>query len=245
MNHNNRSIMTMTMNATCTKANHEDRTSYECEIFISTITSSSSSSILAMNGSLPNKQLATLPFLQDTYHHDHNEPRELTLHTAKVIVSSVDIIEQALKESGRSYDPNLPMQWAMARHTASLEIEAREQAEKRRYMYDNFQKGIDRDISQQQHQETTACMQEEPGWMTQLKEARSCCLGSISTASSRGILLVALTKLVPFLYFVWSEGASFTEVAGTIIVTVSLDNDDVCRYVSRCHLANGMCCANI
>jgi hypothetical protein len=189
--------MTMMMNATT--INHEGRTSYKRGSSIS----SSSSSITTVNRSL----------LQDAYHHN-DEPHQLTLQTAKAVVSSADAIEQALKESGRSYNPNLPMQWAMTNHAVSREISAREQAEKRGYMYDSFQKGLDRDISQHQHQETIACIKEEPKWMQQLLDARNRCLGSISTAIVRGIVLVALTKLTPSLYLVWNEGASFTAFAG-------------------------------
>jgi hypothetical protein len=209
--------MTMMMNAT--PLNHEDRTSYERERSISSISTSSLSSIVTVNGSLPSEQLATLPFLQDTYHHN-DEPHQLTLRTAKAIVLSADAIEQALKESGRSYNPNLPMQWAMTSHTLSREISAREQAEKRGYMFDSYQKGLDRNISQHQHQETIACIKEEPKWMQQLLDARNRCLGSISTAIVPGIVLVALTKLAPSLYLVWNEGASFTVAAGEIIGTL-------------------------
>jgi hypothetical protein len=116
----------MMMNATT--LNHEGHTSYEC-----------GSSISPLSGSLANKQVATLAFLQDTY--DRNEPHQLTLQTAKAIVTSADALEQALKKSGRSCDPNLAMQWVMTNHTVSLEIAAREQAEKRGYIYDNCQKG--------------------------------------------------------------------------------------------------------
>jgi hypothetical protein len=177
------------------------------------------STIAIENGSLPNEQLATLPFFQ------HNEPEhhQLTLQTAKAIVSSAATFEQALKESGRAYDPNLLLQFAMASHTASREIAAREHAEKRGYMYDSYQKGIDREISQEQHQETIACMKEEPGWLFQVNGARDRCRGTISTAIIRGIVLVALTKLVPFLYVVWNQGASLTVVAGEIIGKVSLE----------------------
>jgi hypothetical protein len=209
--------MTMAMNATT--LNRERRTFYKRKRrrSVSNI-SSSLSSIATVNGSLPNEQLATLPlpFLQDSYHHN-DEPHQLTLHTAKAIVSSADVIEQALKESGRSFDPNLPMQWAMTSHTLSREISAREQAEKRGYMYDSYQKDLDQNISQQQHQETIACKKEEPKWMQQLLDARNRCLGSISTAIVRGIMLVALTKLAPSLYLVWKEGASLTEVSGEIV----------------------------
>jgi hypothetical protein len=201
----------MMMNAT--PLNHEDRPSYERRSSISS--TSSSSSIATVNGSLLNEQLATLPFIQDTH-------QALTLQTAKAIVSSADAIEQALKESGRSYDPNLPMQFAMTNHTLSREISAREQAEKRGYMYDSFQKDVDREISQQQHQENIACKKEAPKWSQQLMDARNRCVGSISTAIVRGIVLVALTKLAPFMYYhvLRNEGASFMAVAGDIIETI-------------------------
>jgi hypothetical protein len=207
----------MMMNTTSTSLNHGGCTSHDRGSSISTV---SSPSIAIGNGSLPNEQLATLPFLQ------HNEPEhhQLTLQTAKAIVSSADVMEQALKESGRSYDPNLPMQYAMASYTASRDIYAREQAEKRGYMYDSYQKGIDREISQDQHEETIACMQEEPGWVGEVRDARDRGRGAISTAIIRGIVLVALTKLAPILYlvFVLNEGKSLTVVAGEIIGTVSL-----------------------
>jgi hypothetical protein len=205
-------IMTMMMNATSTSP-------YEHGSSISTI--SSSITITIGNGSFPNEQLATLPFLQQ------NEPEhhQLTLQTAKAIVSSADTFERALKESGRSYDPNLPMQCAITNHTLSREIYAREQAEKRGYMYASFQNGIDREISKQQHQETMTCMKEEPGWSSELRDARDRCRGAISVAIIRGIVLVALTKLAPFLYlvFVLNEGSSLTVVAGEIFGTVSLE----------------------
>jgi hypothetical protein len=210
--------MTTMMKAMSTSLNHRSCcTSYERGSSISTV---SSPSIATGNGSLPNEQLSTVPFLQ------HNEPQshQLTLQTAKAIVSSADVFEQALKESGRSYDPNLPMQYAIASYTASRDIYAREQAEKRGYMYDSYQKGIDRAISQEQHDETIACMQEEPGWLGEVKDASDRGRGAISTAIIRGIVLVALTKLVPFLYLVLvlNEGKSLTVVAGEIIGTVSL-----------------------
>jgi uncharacterized membrane protein len=69
-------------------------------------------------------------------------------------------------------------------------------------MYDSYQKDLDRKISQQQHQETIACIKEEPKWMQQLVDARDRCLGSISTAIVRGIVLVVLIKLAPSLYLV-------------------------------------------
>jgi hypothetical protein len=194
-----------------TTLNHDGCTSYESGSSISTISSSS-------NGSIPNEQVATLPFL-----HDEPQPQQITLQTAKAIVSSADNIEQALKESGRSYDRNLPMEMAMASHMASREISAREQAEKRGYMYDSYQKDVDRKNSKQQHEDTIACIKEEPAWMAQLLNARERGLGAISRAIIRGIALVALTKLAPFLYLVLTEGASFTLVAGEIIGTVSLE----------------------
>jgi hypothetical protein len=103
------------------------------------------------------------------------------------------------------------MQHALASYTASREIYAREQAEKRGYIkYDSYQKGIDREASQ------------EPGLLVEVRDARDHCLESISTAIIRGIVFVALTKLVPFLYVVWDQGAFFTVVAGEIMRTVSL-----------------------
>jgi hypothetical protein len=213
-----RNTMTMMINAT--PSGHGGRTSYERGSAIVALSSSS----------FTNDKLATLPFLQDTH-----EPRQLTLQTAKEIVSSADIIEQALKESGRSYDRNLPMVWAMGNHTTSREISARIQAEKRGYIYDGFQKGIDREISQQQHQESISTMKEEAGWMSQLVAARDRCFGSISTAIVRGIILVAFIKLLPFLYGVLKEGASFTAVAGEILGTVCLE------YVHCFHLVNYTC----
>jgi hypothetical protein len=53
-----------------------------------------------------------------------------TLQTTKAIVASAATFVQALKESGRIYDPNLAMHLAMASHAASRKIYAREQAEK-------------------------------------------------------------------------------------------------------------------
>jgi hypothetical protein len=200
----------MMMNATSTSP-------YE---YGSSISAISLSSITTGNGSIPNEQLATLPFFY------HNEPQshQLTLQTAKDIVASADAIEQALKESGRPLDRNLAMQWAMTNQTASREIYAREQAEKRGYMYDNFQNGIDREISLEQHKEIIACMKEESGWSGELRDARDRCRGAISTAIIRGIVLVALTKLIPFLHrvFVLKEGNSLMVVASEIIGIVSL-----------------------
>jgi hypothetical protein len=89
-------------------------------------------------------------------------------------------------------------------------------------MYDSYQKGIDREISQDQHEEIT-CMQKEPGWSGEVRDARDRCLGTTSTAIIRGIVLVALAKPVPFLHVVWNQGASFTVVAGEIMRTVSLE----------------------
>jgi hypothetical protein len=186
------------------------------------IVTSSLSSIATGNGSLPNEQLATLPFLQ------YNEPQSHQLthqQTAKDIVASADAIEQALKESGHSCDPKHAMQWAMTNHTLSREITALEQAELRGYLYDSHRKGIDREISQEQHQETIACMKEDPGWAGELRDARDHCCGAIFTAIIRGIVLVALTKLAPFLYlvFVRNEGKSLMVVASESIGMVSLE----------------------
>jgi hypothetical protein len=187
-----------------------------------TMMMNATSTLLATgNGSLPTEQLVMLPPFQ------HNEPQhhQLTLETAKVIVSSADIFEQALKESGRSYDPNLPLQFAMASHTASCDIYAREQAEKRGYFYDNFQRGIDREISEEQHQETITCMQEEPGWSRELDDARDRGRAAISTAIIHAIAFIVLVKLAPifFLVFVQNEGKSLTVIAAEIIGTVSLE----------------------
>jgi hypothetical protein len=199
----------MSLNITCERGNP--------------IVTSSSSSIATGNGTLPNKQLATLPFLQ------YNEPqsrRQLThQQTAKDVVASADAFEQALKESGRSCDPELAMHWAMTNQKLSLEIAAREQAELRGYLYDSHQRGIDREISQEQHQETIACMQEEPGWMGTVNAASDRCRTTIFTAILRGIVLVALTKLAPFLYlvFVTNKGNSLMVVAGEIIGMVRLE----------------------
>jgi hypothetical protein len=141
------------------------------------------------------------------------------------IVAAAAIFEQVLKESGRVYDPNLPMQFATANYTTSREIYAREQAELRGYLYDSHQKDIDREISQEQHQETIACMQEEPGWMGRVNVASDRCRTTISTAILRGVVLVALTKLAPFLYlvFVTNKGNSLMVVAGEIIGMVRLE----------------------
>jgi hypothetical protein len=175
----------------------------------------------ATSKSLANEQLAHLPCFQ------HNEPEhhQLTLQTAKAIVSSADVMEQALRESGRSYDPNLPLQFAMASYTASCEIYARDQAERRGYFYDNFQRGIDREISEEQHQETITCMQEEPGWSRELDDARDRGRAAISTAIIQAIALIVLVKLAPilFLVFVQNEGRSLTVIVGEIIGTVSLE----------------------
>jgi membrane protein implicated in regulation of membrane protease activity len=61
---------------------------------------------------------------------------QVTLQTTKAIVVSAATLEQALKESGRVYNPNLVKQFAVASHAASRKIYAREQAEKRGYMFD-------------------------------------------------------------------------------------------------------------
>jgi hypothetical protein len=198
----------MSLNITCERGNP--------------IVTSSSSSIATGNGTLPNKQLAMLPFLQ------YNEPqsRQLThQQTTKDVVASADAFEQALKDSGRSCDPELAMYWAITNHKLSLEIAAREQAELRGYLYDSHQRDVDREISQEQHQETIACMQEEPGWMGQVNAASDRCRTTISTAILRGIVLVALTKLTPFLYlvFVTNKGNSLMVVAGEIIGMVRLE----------------------
>ena len=201
------------MNATSTSP-------YEHGSSISTI-SLSSIAIATGNGSLPNEQLATLPFLQ----HSDPQSHQLTLQTAKAIVASADVFELALKESGRTCDPNLAMQFAMTNHTLSIEIAAREQAELRGYMYDSHQKGVDRTISKEQHKETITCMQQEPGWLDDLRNAQDRCRGAIATAIIRGIVLVALTKLAPFLYvvFVLNKGNSLMAVTGEIIGMVSLE----------------------
>jgi hypothetical protein len=179
----------------------------------------SSPSIATGNGSPPNEQLATLLFLQ------HNEPEhhQLTLESAKAIVSSADVMEQALKESGRSYDPNLPMQFAIASYTASRDIYARKQTETRGYFYDSIQRGIDREISEEQHQETITCMQEKPGWSHELNDARARGRAAISTALIHAIVFIVLLKLVPFVCVVWNQEASLTVVAGEIMRTVSLE----------------------
>jgi hypothetical protein len=180
------------------------------------MTMNATSTLIAIaNGSLPNEQLAALHF--EPQHH------QLTLQTAKAIVSSADIFEQALQESGRPYDPNLAVQVAIASHIAARGIYAKEQAEQRGYIYDSIQKGIDRKISQEQHEETIACIKEEPGWLGQVRDAHDRCLGTISTAIARGTVLVILLKLCPFLYVVWNQGASFTVVVGEIMRTVSLE----------------------
>jgi hypothetical protein len=218
--------MTMMMNnATSTSLN------IACERRNSIVTSSASS-IATGNGSLPNKQLAMLPFLQ--YNNGEPQSHQLTpQESTKAIVASAAMFEQALKESGRSCDPKLAMQWATANHTLSLEIAAREQAEFRGYLYDSHQRDIDREISREQHQETIACLQEEPAWLDEVRDARDRCRGTISTAILRGIALVALTKLVPFLYIVWNQGASFTVVAGEFLAMVSQSRRMVMR--SCCH----------
>jgi hypothetical protein len=186
------------------------------------IVTSFSSLITTENGSLPNKQLATLPFLQYNKPQSHQRTHQ---QTAKDVVASADAFEQALTESGRSCDPELAMHWAMTNQKLSLEIAAREQAELRGYLYDSHQKGIDREISQEQHQETIACMQEEPGWMGRVNVASDRCRTTISTAILRGVVLVALTKLAPFLYlvFVTNKGNSLMVVAGEIIGMVRLE----------------------
>ena len=86
-----------------------------------------------------------------------------------------EITDEVKKGMIRRVEGNLPMQYAMASCTASRDIDAREKA-KKGYMYDSYKKDIDREISEEQHEETIACMQEKPGWLGEVRDARDRCI---------------------------------------------------------------------
>jgi hypothetical protein len=128
--------------------------------------------------------------------------RQITVQAAREVVAAADILDQVLEESGRPRDPSVTLNWAAELHKTSRKLQARQQEEQRRYMYDNWQRETDRAISEQQHQESISAIKEESGcgWAEKLANIRDRCFESVFTAIVRGVVLVAVSRLVPHLF---------------------------------------------
>jgi hypothetical protein len=130
------------------------------------------------------------------------ESHQITvLHAAREVVTAANLLDQVLEESGRPRDPSAALNWAIDLHKTSRKLQAMQQEEQRRYTYDNWQRETDRAISERQHEQTISTMKAESAGAEKLVNVRDRCFESISTAIVRGIILVAVSRLAPFLFF--------------------------------------------
>jgi hypothetical protein len=129
------------------------------------------------------------------------EIRQITVQAAREVVTAANILDQVLEESGRPRDPSATLNWAIDLHKTSRKLQAVQQEEQRRYTYDNWQRETDRAISERQHEQTISTMKAESAWAEKLANARDGCFESVSTAIVRGIILVAVSRLAPLLFF--------------------------------------------
>jgi hypothetical protein len=129
------------------------------------------------------------------------QSRQITVQAAREVITAANILDQVLEESGRPRDPSAALNWAIGLHKTSRKLQAMQQEEKRRYTYDNWQRETDRAISEQQHQQTISTMKADSAWAEKLANVRDRCFESVATAIVRGIILVAVSRLAPYLFF--------------------------------------------
>lgn len=129
------------------------------------------------------------------------ESHQITVQAAREVVTAANLLDQVLEESGRPRDPSAALKWAIDLHKTSRKLQAMHQEEQRRYTYDNWQRETDRAISERQHAQTISTMKAESAWAEKLVNVRDRCFESVSTAIVRGIILVAVSRLAPYLFF--------------------------------------------
>jgi hypothetical protein len=129
------------------------------------------------------------------------QSHEITVQAAREVVTAANLLDQVLEESGRPRDPSAALNWAIDLHKTSRKLQAMQQEEQRRYTYDNWQRETDRAISERQHEKTISTMKAESAWAEKLVNVRDGCFESVSTAIVRGIILVAVSRLAPYLFF--------------------------------------------
>jgi hypothetical protein len=150
--------------------------------------------------SVSNNQIVTTPEHHSTLAvYSTEQSRKITVHRAREVAVAANIIDQVIRESGRSVDPSVSLMCAIEMHKTDRKLEARLQEERRRYMYDHGQRETDRGLSERQHQESLSAMKEDNGWSKKLVETRDMCFGSLITAMVRGVVLVAVSRALPFL----------------------------------------------
>jgi hypothetical protein len=147
-------------------------------------------------------QIVTMPELKSAVTFCSSEQsHQITVQAAREVVTAANLLDQVLEESGRPRDPSAALNWAIDLHKTSRKLQAMQQEEQRRYTYDNWQRETDRAISERQHDQTISTMKAESAWAEKLVNVRDRCFESVSTAIVRGIILVAVSRLAPYLFF--------------------------------------------
>jgi hypothetical protein len=168
----------------------------------SAVTSYSSTPEVPISSPPSATQIVTMPEVKSTVTFCGSEQsHEITVQAAREVVTAANLLDQVLEESGRPRDPSAALNWAIGLHKTSRKLQAMQQEEQRRYTYDNWQRETDRAISERQHEKTISTMKSESAWAEKLVNVRDRCFQSVSTAIVRGIILVAVSRLAPYLLF--------------------------------------------
>jgi len=107
-------------------------------------------------------------------------------------------MDEALQKSGLPRDPKLALQWAMHQHGSQQIVRSKQQAERRRYMWDGQQRNIDRVIDERRHSESMSVAREDRDWLSKLEGKRDKALIAISRAIFNGLAATVFLRLAIF-----------------------------------------------
>jgi hypothetical protein len=152
------------------------------------------------------------------------------VNIAKTLVKEMKLFEQALMEHGA--DKSLASQLAVSLQISQTMIQSQRQLETRRILIDNQQRNLDRQLSQQQHEESIQASKYDPNWSDKLERKRDMCWKATTRILLEVLLAFHFSKLlrpVAKLYQVQSS-VSFLELTQSILHLV--------RFFSRVFFSN-------
>ena len=124
------------------------------------------------------------------------------------IVETCLYMKEKCAEHGLTVETHNAMMIAVTKQKSVQELHASEIKEARGYMYDSYQRNIDRAIHERRHHENLAASREDKDWVSKLVSMRDKAMNTLSTTIAYSVFgILALSVIVPLMrdYQNWQQ----------------------------------------